>query len=133
MEGTNITYYAGIGRRKTAVARVRISQGNGKIEANGANLEKYFPSENLVRLAQRPLKTANCGTKYDIIAYLNGGGYSGQAGALSLGISRALLKVEPQLRPVLKKAGLLTRDSREKERKKYGQRGARRKFQFSKR
>lgn len=133
MEENKITYYSAVGRRKTAIARVRMALGKGKIEANRLDLKKYFPTENLIRIAQKPLKLTNSLNKYDITAFLNGGGYSGQAGALSLGISRALIQGDPQLRPQLKKAGLLTRDPREKERKKYGQRGARRRFQFSKR
>lgn len=133
MEENKNSYIYGLGRRKTAVARVKLMAGKGKMEANGLDLKEYFPTENLIRIAQRPLKIANCGNKYDIIALLNGGGYSGQAGAMALGISRALIKTEPQLRSPLKKAGLLMRDPREKERKKYGQRGARRRFQFSKR
>lgn len=133
MEENKISCYFATGRRKRAVARVRIALGNGKMEVNYRDIKEYFPTENLIRIAQRPLKLTNCLNKYDITTLLDGGGYSGQAGAMSMGISRALLKSEPQLRPQLKKAGLLTRDSREKERKKYGQRGARRRFQFSKR
>lgn len=133
MEENKVLYFTGLGRRKRAVARIRITSGNGKIKVNGSELAEYFPTENLIRVAQSPLKLTNTLTKYDIFANLDGGGYSGQAGAMSLGISRALLRSEPTLRSQLKKAGLLTRDSREKERKKYGQRGARRKFQFSKR
>lgn len=133
MEENKLSYYSALGRRKRAVARIKLSLGKGKIEINGLDVQKYFPTENHIRILQRPLKLANCLTKYDISAILDGGGYSGQAGAMSLGISRALIKSDPQLRSQLKKAGLLTRDSREKERKKYGQRGARRRFQFSKR
>lgn len=133
MEESKISYFCATGRRKTAVARVRMALGKGKMEINGMDLKKYFPTENLIRIMQRPLKLTNSLNKFDITAKLNGGGYSGQAGAVSLGISRALILCDPQLRPQLKKAGLLTRDPREKERKKYGQRGARRRFQFSKR
>lgn len=133
MEENEVSQYSAVGRRKTAVARVRITLGKGKIEINGLELRKYFPTENLIRIAQRPLRLTNSLNKYDITALLNGGGYSGQAGALSLGISRALVQDDPGLRLQLKKVGLLTRDPREKERKKYGQRGARRRFQFSKR
>lgn len=130
-ENKNLFY--GLGRRKRAIARVRLTPGKGKMETNGIEIKEYFPTENLIRIAQKPLKIANVANKYDITAILNGGGYSGQAGAVSLGIARALIKTDPQLRSILKKAGLLSRDSREKERKKYGQRGARRRFQFSKR
>lgn len=133
MEENKVAYYSATGRRKRAVARVRMVLGKGKMEINKLDIKKYFPTENLVRIAQRPLRLVDCLNKYDITALLDGGGYSGQAGAMSLGISRALIESEPQLRPQLKKAGLLTRDPREKERKKYGQRGARRRFQFSKR
>jgi small subunit ribosomal protein S9 len=133
MQENKVPYFDAIGRRKRAIARIRIISGSGKVEVNGSDLTKYFPTENLIRLAQKPLKLTNTSTKYDVFANLDGGGYSGQAGAMSLGISRALLLTEPSLRPQLKKAGLLTRDSREKERKKYGQRGARARFQFSKR
>jgi small subunit ribosomal protein S9 len=133
METNKALYFRAIGRRKSAVARIKIVSGNGKIDVNGAELTKYFPTENLIRIAQHPLKLTNTLNKYDVSANLDGGGYSGQAGAMSLGISRALLRCEPALRPQLKKAGLLSRDPREKERKKYGQRGARRRFQFSKR
>lgn len=133
MEENKITYFTAVGRRKRAIARVRMALGKGKIEVNHLDLKKYFPTESLIKIVQRPLKLTNSLNKYDITAILNGGGYSGQAGALSLGISRALIQIDPQLRPQLRKAGLLTRDPREKERKKYGQRGARRRFQFSKR
>lgn len=133
MEENKISYYSAVGRRKTAIARVKMALGKGKIEVNGLELKEYFPTENLIRISQRPLRLTNSLNKYDITALLGGGGYSGQAGAMSLGISRALILSEPGLRPQLKKAGLLTRDPREKERKKYGRRGARRRFQFSKR
>ena len=128
-------YHIGLGRRKTAVARVRLFPGTGKggVKVNGKVMGKYFPSANLVTIAQKPLVLTNTSEKYDIVALLDGGGYSGQAGALALGISRALIRSEPQLRSGLKRAGLLTRDPRERERKKYGRRGARRRFQFSKR
>lgn len=132
-EENKISDYCAVGRRKTSVARIRMTLGKGKIEVNGLDIKKYFPTENLIRIAQRPLRLTNLLNKYDITAFLNGGGYSGQAGAISLGISRALILSDSNLRPQLKKASLLTRDPREKERKKYGQRGARRKFQFSKR
>ena len=133
MENDKISYYNGLGRRKTAIARIRMALGKGKIEINGQDADKYFPTENLIRIINKPLSLTNGLNKYDITAVLTGGGYSGQAGAMSLGISRALIKIEPLLRSELKKAGLLKRDPREKERKKYGLRGARRRFQFSKR
>jgi len=133
MENNKISYYCGLGRRKKAIARIRMALGKGKIEVNGLDVDKYFPTENLIRIINKPLSLTNGLDKYDITALLTGGGYSGQAGAMSLGISRALIKIDPQLRPVLKKNGLLRRDPRARERKKYGLRGARRRFQFSKR
>ena len=133
MENNKISYYCGLGRRKKAIARIRMVLGKGKIEINGLDVDKYFPTENLIRIINKPLSLTNGLDKYDITALLTGGGYSGQAGAMSLGISRALIKIDPQLRPVLKKSGLLRRDPRARERKKYGLRGARRRFQFSKR
>jgi len=133
MENNKISYYCGLGRRKKAIARIRMALGKGKIEVNGLAVDKYFPTENLIRTINKPLSLTNGLDKYDITALLTGGGYSGQAGAMSLGISRALIKIDPQLRPVLKKNGLLRRDPRARERKKYGLRGARRRFQFSKR
>ena len=133
MENNKISYYCGLGRRKKAIARIRMALGKGKIEVNGLDVDKYFPTENLIRTINKPLSLTNGLDKYDITALLTGGGYSGQAGAMSLGISRALIKIDPQLRPVLKKNGLLRRDPRARERKKYGLRGARRRFQFSKR
>jgi small subunit ribosomal protein S9 len=122
-----------VGRRKTAVARVRLTQGKGELKVNKIKGEEYFPLENHIRVVQRPFRIANCVNKYDVYAILRGGGFAGQADALAMGISRALIKAEPILRGVLKKAGLLRRDPREKERKKYGQKGARKRFQFSKR
>lgn len=133
MSEKEVSYYSSVGRRKTSVARVHMALGKGKIEVNRNTLTEYFLTESLVRTAQQPLKLTNCLNKYDITVILGGGGLSGQAGAMSLGIARALIQAEPQLRPTLKKAGLLTRDPREKERKKYGQPGARKRFQFSKR
>ena len=100
---------------------------------NGEDPDKYFPTENLIKIINKPTKLINSEDKYDVSAILTGGGHAGQAVAMALGISRALIKCDPQLRPQLKKAGLLRRDPREKERKKYGLRGARRRFQFSKR
>lgn len=133
MSKNEISYYSTVGRRKTAIARVKMALGKGKVELNNKNLKDYFYTKEQINSSQNPLMVANCINKYDITAKLNGGGLSGQADALSLGIARALIKAEPDLRPTLKKAGLLTRDSRKKERKKYGQPGARKKFQFSKR
>lgn len=133
MSEKEVSYYSSTGRRKTSVARVRMALGKGKVEVNRKGLAEYFPTERLMKMAQQPLKITSCLNKYDISVILNGGGLSGQAGAMSLGIARALIEAEPQLRPPLKKAGLLTRDPRGKERKKYGRPGARKRFQFSKR
>jgi small subunit ribosomal protein S9 len=121
------------GRRKTAVARVRLKLGAGTIVVNGRAVEDYFPRETLVRQIAQPFEEANAVGRYDVVASIRGGGPTGQAGALRHGIARALEKVDPTQRGSLKKAGLLTRDARKKERKKYGQRGARARFQFSKR
>ena len=121
------------GRRKTAVARVRLFQGEGMIEVNKATLEQYFPREVLRTAVMRPLVLTERLKTVKISGRVNGGGKTAQAEALAHGISRALLEVDENLRPVLKKEGLLTRDSRMKERKKYGQKGARKRFQFSKR
>ncbi|MDQ8204197.1 30S ribosomal protein S9 [Pelagicoccus sp. SDUM812003] len=125
--------FLGTGRRKTAVARVRLQEGSGKIVVNGKESESFFSHENFQRIALSPLATAELKDKVDIVAKVQGGGDSGQAGAISLGIARALLKLDAELRAPLKQAGLLTRDPRMKERKKAGQPGARKKFQFSKR
>jgi len=133
MSEKEILYYSSVGRRKRAVAQVRIALGKGKIEINGKKLNDYFPAETFMKIIQKPLELTDNLNKYDITAILQKGGLSGQAGAMSLGIARSLIKAEPQLRTALKKAGLLTRDPREKERKKYGQPGARKHFQFSKR
>ncbi|MFH1777938.1 MAG: 30S ribosomal protein S9 [Candidatus Omnitrophota bacterium] len=121
------------GRRKKAVARVSIVSGTGEIKVNNRSLEDYFPRESLQMLIKQPLVLTEKVSKYNIHATVKGGGNAGQAGALMHGISRALMKVEPALRPTLKKAGFVTRDPRMKERKKYGQRGARAKFQWTKR
>ncbi len=125
--------FLGTGRRKTAVARVRLKEGTGKIVVNGKVTEEFFSHENFQRIALSPLVTSELKDKVDVIAKVQGGGDSGQAGAISLGIARALLKLDIELRSPLKQAGLLTRDPRMKERKKAGQPGARKKFQFSKR
>jgi small subunit ribosomal protein S9 len=121
------------GRRKTSVARVRMKLGTGQILVNGRALEEYFPREALQTAARQPFDAANVSGTFDILANISGGGIAGQAGALRHGIARALEKSDPGLRPVLKRGGFLTRDARKKERKKYGQRGARARFQFSKR
>jgi small subunit ribosomal protein S9 len=127
------TYFGAVGRRKTASARVRITEGSGKIEVNGKPFDVYFKTEAFSKTAIGPLIVAEQREKVDVIAKVIGGGPSGQAGAVSHGIARALLKLNAELRPVLKKAGKLTRDPRERERKKVGRPGARKRFQFSKR
>jgi small subunit ribosomal protein S9 len=121
------------GRRKTSIARVRLQLGTGQFTINGRTLEDYFPRETLRTLINQPFDAIGAIGRYDVIANMVGGGVAGQAGALRHGIARALLALDPAQRPPLKRAGLLTRDSREVERKKYGQRGARARFQFSKR
>lgn len=128
----NIQYY-GTGRRKTSVARVRLIPGEGKIIINGRDINDYFGMEPLKVMVRQPLELTGTMGKFDVIAKVDGGGFSGQAGAIRHGISRALLKVDEGFRPILKKAGFLTRDPRMKERKKYGLKGARRAPQFSKR
>ena len=128
-----VEYTWGTGRRKSSVARVRISRGTGKIIVNDRPFEDYFPREQDRVDVTEPLKITRTAAKYDILARIGGGGPTGQAGALSLGISRALVKVDTSLEEALRDNGLMTRDSRMKERKKYGQRGARARFQFSKR
>ena len=127
------TVFVSTGKRKTAVARVRLRIGSGQIRVNDRTLEDYFPREASRMIIQQPLETINGIGRYDIIATLQGGGICGQADALRHGITRALEKLDPANRPPLKKRGFLTRDARKKERKKYGQRGARARFQFSKR
>jgi small subunit ribosomal protein S9 len=121
------------GRRKTSVARVTLVPGTGQFRINGRTLEDYFPRESLRSMIQVPLQLAGVAGRYDVKASLSGGGVAGQAGALRHGIARAVQMLDPGHRPVVKKAGLLTRDARMVERKKYGQRGARARFQFSKR
>jgi small subunit ribosomal protein S9 len=121
------------GKRKSAVARVRLTLGSGEIMVNGRPMEEYFPREALQIMIRTPFdKTESLG-RYDIVAKMNGGGVAGQAGALRHGIARAIEKLDGNQRATLKKAGYLTRDPRKKERKKYGQKGARARFQFSKR
>ena len=128
----NVMYY-GTGRRKTSVARVRLIPGDGKIVINGREFEEYFALPSLQLIIKQPLVLTDLFGKYDVLVNVAGGGVSGQAGAVRHGISRARLEVEGENRPVLKKAGLLTRDSREKERRKYGLKKARKASQFSKR
>lgn len=125
--------YMATGRRKTSVARVRVMPGTGKKIVNGVPLLDYFQRETLVMLVEQPMELVSVSDKVDIIARVHGGGKSGQAGAVRHGISRALSEMDPSLRPPLKAAGFLTRDPRMKERKKYGQPRARKRFQFSKR
>jgi len=126
------TYYS-TGKRKSAVARVYMTPGNGEISINKKDIDTYFGRETSKMILRQPLELTNTMGKYNISVNVVGGGISGQAGAIKHGISKALLEVDPNFRGVLKKAGFLTRDSRVKERKKYGQRGARARFQFSKR
>ena len=121
------------GRRKTAIARVRLSKGSGQIVVNDRKFEDYFPTTDLRLIVEAPFKIVEGVGQYDVVAICEGGGPAGQAGALRHGISRALIQADENLRAVLKKAGFLTRDPRMKERKKPGQPGARRRFQFSKR
>jgi len=127
------TIFLGTGRRKTSTARVRLSEGTGKLTANGSEFEVYFSHENFAKQAYRPLLTVELKDKIDVDVNVAGGGVTGQAGATAHGIARALQKLNPELRAALKKAGHLKRDPREKERKKPGQPGARKRFQFSKR
>ncbi|MBI4685942.1 MAG: 30S ribosomal protein S9 [Nitrospirae bacterium] len=125
--------YGSIGRRKTSKARVIMSPGSGQITVNEKSISAYFPRETLQMMIRQPLELAGMTGKYDITAKVEGGGPSGQAGALRHGIARALVSMDNDLKLKLKKEGFLTRDPREKERKKYGQKGARKRFQFSKR
>ena len=128
------TKFTGTGKRKSSVARVSLlSPGKGNIEINGVDVDKYVPRESLVTIIKQPLSILEKTTDYDISVNVKGGGLSGQAGAIRLGISRALISANPEGRSALKSNGLLTRDSRKVERKKPGQPGARKKFQFSKR
>ena len=131
MPAENALY--GTGRRKSSVARVWLSPGDGKMVVNRRPLQEYFSRSTHQTLAAQPLKTIGVEGKFDLRANVTGGGLTGQAGAVRLGVARALLAVDASLRPTLRKAGLLTRDPRVKERKKYGQKGARARFQFSKR
>jgi len=127
------TVYIGTGRRKSSVARVRMTPGKGSILVNGKDFKDYLCRDTLATVVTQPLNTVEATDKYDISVNVNGGGLTGQAGAIRLGIARALLQVDSEFRPSLKAAGFLTRDARKVERKKYGQPGARKRFQFSKR
>ena len=126
-------YFYGTGRRKSSVARVRVYNGTGKITINNRDIDDYFGLETLKLIVRQPLALTDTAEKFDIICRVGGGGVTGQAGAIRHGISRALLQYDENLRPLLKKAGFLTRDPRMKERKKYGLKKARRASQFSKR
>jgi small subunit ribosomal protein S9 len=128
---TNV--FLGTGRRKTSTARIRLTEGSGKLVVNGRDFDSYFSHENFSKQAYAPLLTVDLREKIDVTANVAGGGVAGQAGAVAHGIARALQKLNPELRAALKKAGHITRDPREKERKKPGQPGARKRFQFSKR
>jgi small subunit ribosomal protein S9 len=125
--------YYGTGRRKSSVARVRLVPGEGRIVINGRDINEYIPFAALRLVVNQPLVATETTGSYDVLVNVSGGGYTGQAGAIRHGIARALLQVDPEFRPALKSAGLLTRDPRMKERKKYGLKGARRAPQFSKR
>ena len=128
----DIQYY-GTGRRKTATARVYLRPGTGEIRVNRKTFDEYFPNQALRMVIRQPLTLTDTANKFDILVNVAGGGPAGQAGAVRHGITRALMVFNSDLRPALKDAGLVTRDPRAKERKKYGQKGARKRFQFSKR
>ena len=125
--------FYGTGRRKSSVARVTITEGSGKFTFNGKDLEQYFPRPSMKMTIEKPFKVVSLEGKFDMVVNVNGSGLSAQSDAVALGISRALIKMDPELRPKLKKAGLLTRDARKVERKKYGLKKARRAEQFTKR
>ena len=125
--------YQAVGRRKKAIARVRLIPGDGKIVINGRDIDNYFGLETLKMTVRQPLALTETAGRFDVLVNVRGGGLAGQAGAIRHGISRALIKADPELRPAVKKAGFLTRDPRMKERKKYGLKAARRAPQFSKR
>jgi len=127
-----IQYY-GTGRRKTSTARVYLRPGGGDVKVNRKAFEAYFPNETLRMIIRQPLNLTETANKFDVLVNVAGGGPAGQAGAIRHGITRALIEYNNELRPALKQAGLVTRDPRIKERKKYGQKGARKRFQFSKR
>jgi small subunit ribosomal protein S9 len=128
-----IVQHLGTGRRKRSVARVFMRPGTGQIKVNGRAFEQYFPTESARAMVRQPLAAAEAVDKFDLIILTDGGGVAGQAGAVRLGVARALVEFNVELRGRLKKLGLLTRDPRKHERKKYGQKGARKRFQFSKR
>jgi small subunit ribosomal protein S9 len=128
-----IVQYLGTGRRKCSVARVFLRPGKGEIQVNHRPFENYFPTESARAVVRQPLAATETVDKFDILILADGGGWAGQAGAARLGVSRALVEFNSELRPKLKKLGYLTRDPRAHERKKYGQKGARKRFQFSKR
>ena len=128
-----LVQHLGTGRRKTSVARIFLRSGKGQITVNGRAFEHYFVNEAARAIVRQPLLAAEMADKFDIVILTDGGGVSGQAGAARLGIARALVEFNSELRPKLKQLGLLTRDPRAHERKKYGQKGARKRFQFSKR
>ena len=132
MASKKVVYY-GTGRRKSSIARVRLVEGSGKITVNGKSLDEFFGAETLKVIVKQPLTVTNTVEKFDVIASVNGGGFSGQAGAIRLGVARALNEANAEFRPTLKSNGFLTRDSRAKERKKYGLKKARKAPQFSKR
>jgi len=125
--------YLGTGRRKTSVARIFLRPGKGEIKVNGRTFESYFPTESTRAVVRQPLAATETMDKFDLLILTDGGGVAGQAGAARLGIARALVEFNIELRSRLKKLGFLTRDPRQHERKKYGQKGARKRFQFSKR
>ena len=127
------TQFYGTGRRKTSTARVYLRPGTGEITVNRKTFDQYFPNEALRMIIRQPLQLTETASKFDILVNVAGGGPAGQAGAVRHGITRALMEFNADLRPTLKQAGLVTRDPRIKERKKYGQKGARKRFQFSKR
>jgi small subunit ribosomal protein S9 len=129
----SVQYIWGTGRRKTSVARVRVKAGGGEFKVNGRAFDEFFQTDAVRVVAKGPLKATGTAERFDVFANVSGGGPVGQAGAVRLGVARALLKADPTLEPALREGNFLTRDARMKERKKYGQRGARRRFQFSKR
>ena len=133
MKKSNLVQYHGVGRRKKSVARVFLRPGTGNIQINGKPLEEYLPNSILQQVVKSPLELTNTVDQFDVLVNVNGGGYTGQSGAIRHGITRALMEASADYRPVLKAAGFVTRDPRAKERKKYGLKAARRSPQFSKR
>ena len=131
--GSNKTWFHGTGRRKESVARVFLRAGSGTFTVNRRTVDSYFPNHAWKHDATEPLKFTNLADQVDVVVTAHGGGTGGQAGAVRMGLSRAISRYNPELRPALRKNGFLTRDSRMKERKKYGQKGARKRFQFTKR